>query len=300
MDHNVSRADRRLGHSYHNSFVSDNGRAHFGDVYTGTVNYYLTPSVEHEPLYATIAAPLLLDQAKRTNRKRKRTVDEHGVEPHESQQDSLDIVLGKLQKLAALVETPLRDTPASKVAGRIGAILDALRTSGFGCPLHKHSGDEWNTLQGRLTKSTQVTVNSSPPVLGHEHSVRVERKQDVLRYGGWEISLTTTATRSPGNSGHATDQCMSVLRLEPQCVHVGSPLVGFFGVRTDYWQTNVLHPVIFAYRTVPHDSEVFRIIERDDVEGLIKLLATQKVTIRDCDEAGRSLLQVRREVEDLE
>lgn len=65
-----------------------------------------------------------------------------------------------------------------------------------------------------------------------------------------------------------TDQSKSVLRLEPLRLQVSSPLVAFFGTRTDFLQTNILHPVILAYRKIPQDSDVFRLIDTDDVEGL--------------------------------
>ena len=53
-----------------------------------------------------------------------------------------------------------------------------------------------------------------------------------------------------------------------------------------------INPVILAYRIVPNGSEVFDMIENDDLEGLKSLLADGKATIRDYDEFVTTLLHV--------
>jgi hypothetical protein len=43
---------------------------------------------------------------------------------------------------------------------------------------------------------------------------------------------------------------------------------------------------------VDFDAEVFYVIEKDDLDNLLRLLASGESSIRDCDESGRSLLNV--------
>lgn len=134
MDPYGLKPNEQPGHCYNDKFVGDNGRAHFGNVIAKTVNYYVGPSSD-KSFYTS----LLLHQVERTSRKRKRTHDAHGYKPYNSQEESLYTVLNRLQRLASFIETPVRDTIARKLAGRIATIVDALRTSGFGCPSHGHT-----------------------------------------------------------------------------------------------------------------------------------------------------------------
>lgn len=281
------------GHRYHSNVVEGNGSAHFGNVYTQTVNYYVTPSGNRSFQTCAVATPLLLDQAELTGQKRKHVEDANAFEPRKLQKESLDTALSKLQKLSLYMETPMQDLPARKITRRIATVIDALKSSGFARSARQHTEFQWSDLRERLLLGRRLRINSTPPVVNCGNFAVVQRRRDVLRYARWEITLTTTETSVPDEEGHETTQSMSVLRLEPCCNHTGSPLVAFFGCQTDLLRTNMIHPVVLAYRTVPGDSKVFSVIEEDDLECLLKLMATQKVTVRDCDEKGRSLLSVR-------
>lgn len=85
----------------------------------------------------------------------------------------------------------------------------------------------------------------------------------------------------------------SALRLSPLDLASASPIAAFFGERTDYLQSSVIHPTILANRTVSSQSKIFNFIIKDDITGLMLLLAEQKATIRDVDEKGQSLHHVR-------
>lgn len=148
----------------------------------------------------------------------------------------------------------MQDLPARKVTRRLATVIGALKSSGFARSAKQHTEIQWSDLQERLLLSRRLRINSSLPVANRGDFAVVQRRCDVLRYARWEVTLTTTETRVPDEEGHETTQYMSVLRLEPCCKHTGSPLVAFFGCQTDFLRTNMIHPVVLAYRTVPWDS----------------------------------------------
>jgi hypothetical protein len=53
-----------------------------------------------------------------------------------------------------------------------------------------------------------------------------------------------------------------------------------------------IHPIISVHMIVPKDSEVFECVKEGDLHGLLQLLKDGKASLRDCDEKGRSLLNV--------
>ena len=63
---------------------------------------------------------------------------------------------------------------------------------------------------------------------------------------------------------------------------------------TQFPQSRVLFSIsiVMAYNQVKNDCKVFKLVENDDLVGLMKHLALGKAYTRDCDEDGRSLLHV--------
>jgi hypothetical protein len=53
-----------------------------------------------------------------------------------------------------------------------------------------------------------------------------------------------------------------------------------------------LTPSISFYSVIPESSEIFTIAEKGDLDGLVRLLASGKGSLRDIDAVGRTLLHV--------
>lgn len=64
------------------------------------------------------------------------------------------------------------------------------------------------------------------------------------------------------------------------------------GERADHLQRSFFSATIIAYRTVDSSSEAFELVRRDNLDALVRLIALQKASARDCDADGRSLLFV--------
>ena len=78
----------------------------------------------------------------------------------------------------------------------------------------------------------------------------------------------------------------------PDFSSLPAKVVAYFQHRVDssgFWSFN---PMISIHTIVPADSEVFRVIEEGDLEGLVRLFQNGEASLRDCDPRGRSLLAV--------
>lgn len=126
-----------------------------------------------------------------------------------------------------------------------------------------------------------------------EQVIRATRRSSLIIFQKWKIALDTTSWEGLDEHASAVTGSFSALRLTPLDLASASPIAAFFGERTDYLQSSVIHPTILAYRTVSSQSEIFDLVRKDDITSLMLLLAEQKATIRDVDEKGQSLLHVR-------
>lgn len=54
----------------------------------------------------------------------------------------------------------------------------------------------------------------------------------------------------------------------------------------------VIPPMLSVHVMIPDNSEIFRLIKNDDLQGVVKLMEQGRASLRDCDMKGRSLLSV--------
>ncbi|KAI7201318.1 hypothetical protein KC324_g2278 [Hortaea werneckii] len=205
--------------------------------------------------------------------------------------ESVVDILGKMQKYAFMIRSQKRDKDAKKALDRIRSILEAVRQPGPAYSQATHTEDQWNDLSTHLDSSNIVDVNRQRLIWSPNCVSKVNRHREVLIYKDqWKITLTTH-THVIEENGRKATRSLSVLRVDPftspdNC----SSFAVFLGREIDSSSTIRMHPAIFAYRHVPSDSVVFKLVEQDDIEGLRQLLAVQEATIRDVDEVGGSLL----------
>jgi hypothetical protein len=106
------------------------------------------------------------------------------------------------------------------------------------------------------------------------------------------ISLRTSTFEFRNEDGTEAVESLSVLSFDTQFFSSGPPVTVHVGETTTHTAVSFINPVVFAYRVVPTDSEVFKVIENDDVAGMITLLADGTATLRDCTNEGENLLHV--------
>lgn len=245
------------------------------------------PRLKSSPT-ATVTRPSQALQRTDTNRKRALGVGE-GMSLN-AQDDAVRTAIEKRQELSNYMQTQLQDKPARKLATRLRVILDATKRSG--CLEHGHQEKQWSTIRDSMVLWRRVSVNHGVPKIKPSPGSHIDRKTDHFSFERWKITLHTTQIRSYDEHGREVVQSLSSLQLQPGCSTTGTPIAVFFGEQANFFSTSIIHPVILAYRAIPENSEIFQLVENDDVEGLKRLLMEQKATTRDCNQYGTSLLGV--------
>lgn len=262
---------------YSNNIVQGYAKVHLGD------NYYLYPGHIDTEVGGTLSL------------KRERPLDFYAKKSPACEEQSPELVLQKLGKFSKSIKDQRVGKDAKKIVRRIGVVLDAMREE-MCVGNHAesddseldHDSDDFESIDNCLTVARRVDINSDFRQKGHTKLARIVRKRD----GCWRISLTSTTFESRNSDGTQLFESTFVLYLEPRSSSTGSPITAYFVERTKNLEPTFLSPVVFAYRIVPNDLEVFQVIKRDDIGRLRELLEDQQATLRGCDEANRSLLYV--------
>ena len=208
-------------------------------------------------------------------------------------------MLSKLGKLSKSTQDQRIGKDAKKIARRTALVLNAVKRQA-GTPesvgpnenLVGHCEDDFESIENSLIVSKRVDVNTGFRRTKHTKLARVVRRCDRIRCGEWEISLKTATYEHRNQDGTEVVESFSSLCLDPQTPRAGVPITVHFGETTLHSAVSFINPVISAYRTIPDESEIFRVVENDDLESLVTLLADGKATIRDCNELGTTLLHV--------
>lgn len=299
MDFNASSLDRepdnarQTGHGYSGIVIQDDAKAHLGNtIYHNAVVHVACEhfrSSSSTQLTSETTAQISTAATHRSSMKRKRY--ELNVEevPRQNQQHALGKALERLGEFSTSIQHQKLDKDARKVARHVRTLVDAIRTDGSSS---EHTKKEWKMFKNSVTVAECVVINAVSPRTARTNVVKIDRKKDVIRFGPWQISLTTLIFHLRDALGRERTETDSTIRIEPSSLRVGPSIAVVVGERTDCFSKSFLNPTIFAYRIVRSDSPVFALIEEDDVDGLLRLLATQKATTRDCDEENRSLLFV--------
>jgi hypothetical protein len=228
-------------------------------------------------------------------RKRIHDVDADAEGNSRQGQDPIDMVIDHLSQLYLSIRHLQKDRDAQRLAKWIRVLVGTFTDEHAESQL-EHTLEGLESLQNGLVSVNRVSVNSAPTSRRKlpMHVFEVKRKSSVVIVGRWEIRLDTMTRDSIDTKGQEVIESFSSLHLKP----AGVPIVGdtsvsaFFGERTDHLQRSFFSPTIITYRIVDSSSEVFDLVRRDDMNGLVRLIALQKASVRDCDEDGRSLLFV--------
>jgi hypothetical protein len=295
------------GHTYNGSIARDNACVHNGDAYYHghtNVNYYYSYSSSSQPSaqLLTSCGRQVEDAAGRLlSLKRKRVPNEVSTKRHLDKEESLEQVLGKLGKFSKSIQDQRIGKDAKKIVLRIALIVNAVKQQAavpgeqeLDDMVASHDEDDFENIVKCLLVAKRVDINTGFRRIGRTKLIRVVRKRDVVTFGQWEISLSSSTFESRDEHGTDVVESLSSLCLKPNAASAGQPIQVYFGERADCSATRFICPVVSAYRIVPNKSEVFELIEHDDLEGLQGLLACGKATLRDCDEHNACLLNVSR------
>jgi hypothetical protein len=228
-----------------------------------------------------------------TTLKRKRSLADIEENPRTRKtQEGLEAALKKLSKLALSVRHRKEGDGAEKIARRIAAVFEAITTHEDAETWDKTAARQLGKLGATVRWEEQFDINSVPEHCAVRRNVRAKKRQILVHIGNWNISLTTTIFDSRREGCLQEVETFSTLRVEPRHQSTGSALAVFFSEHRYGCSTSTIPPTVLAYNMVDFDAEVFYVIEKDDLDNLLRLLASGESSIRDCDESGRSLLNV--------
>ena len=275
------------GHFYTGNVASGNSRVHYGNVY----HLHQLCSIQHPPDDKPQVGDL--DEPECAGLKRKRLLRDTGdtTRAHSPQQ-KLERHLKRLGKLSLNIRHQKEGRDAQRIARCISAILSALTTYRNGEPRDKAQQVQVERLRETVRWAERIAINSVPQRKRPAPDAKAETRRLVVRILNHEISLSTTVIRSQRTLELYDVETFSTLRIEPLHASSGLPVNIFFSQQMNNRSTNVMHPTVTAYNRVPSSAEVFQLVEDDDLESLQRLLACGSASLWDCDEMGRSLLNV--------
>jgi ATP-dependent Clp protease adapter protein ClpS len=297
------------GHTYSGIFTQDNARVHLGDVHsygnasTHSHNYYICSSSSDQPRQSfTLCGHggIASSESELLSLKRKRPSDENEYPHIRNKEESLVHVLSKLGKFSKSIQDQKADSDAKKISRRIALVLNAVkhRTGNTERSLPRkdgyinHEEDDFERIDSCLVVAKRVDINTGFQRTKHTKLTRITRKCDEVTFEQWVISLRTSTFEFRNEDGTEAVESLSVLSFDTQFFSSGPPITVHVGETTTHTAVSFINPVVFAYRVVPTDSEVFKVIKNDDVAGLMTLLAEGTATLRDCTNEGETLLHV--------
>ena len=295
------------GHTYSNIVSRDQAQVHIGDRHNygdhsnHSHNYYFCASssqqltqeftLSRQAIAYNASGPLSL--------KRRRSLDENEY-PHKSnKEESLEHVLSRFAKFSESIQGQRKGDSAKKIARRIALALNAVKQQAGLMRLAErksvrahHDKDDFESIDNCLIVAKRVDVNTGIRRTKHTKLTRVIRKYDKLTFQQWKISLRTSVFEFRNEDGTEVVESISAVDLDPHISNSNSPFTVHLSETTIHTAVSFINPVVLAYRIVPNDAEVFKVVEIDDLAGLVALLADGKATLRDCDRWGTTLLHV--------
>lgn len=305
MDGGTNRQLAR-GHAFSGIITQDHARVHMGDVhsYASTHNYichlYSSPNQLLSPSRPFLSADETAESGM-ASKKRKRASNEDEHRKAANKEESLEQVFSKLVKLSKSIQDQRIGKDARKILRRIALAINAVKPQQAGLPEHSivesltrmdHDKSDFKNIRKNLKNAERIDVNTDLQRMRYAKPARVVRKYSRIAFEQWEVSLKTVTIESRNSDGTEVTDSLITLYLGPRSRGSGLPVAVHFRQTKTHTGVSFINPVILAYRVVPKDAEVFKVVESDDLMGLRELLADGKATLRDCDHEGTTLLHV--------
>ncbi|GAB7326433.1 hypothetical protein MBLNU13_g10445t1 [Cladosporium sp. NU13] len=278
--------------SSHQSFshisASGSSRVHNGN------NYYITYecSTGHGPM------PLLrsdqqatVGQVSRLSQKRKRPVSDAPVITRDAQKrQTLATVLESLGQYSKSIQQQSEGEQSTRIADQLAIVLESLEQVSFDENKATDLDCQLQDLKHQLRRARSIKINAISPQAHASRPYNAQTKLTRIAWGQCEISLRTKTLHSRSCDGQMLTETCSALNVQHAVGSRGPCIAVYFRESVDFDRTMTMHPIVLAYNQVDNDAQVLKLVKNDDLDGFLRHLALGKASIRDCDEAGRSLL----------
>jgi hypothetical protein len=290
------RQELRLAPSSSQTFshitASGSSQVHNGNRYYITYNCSTGHDLQSRTPSDTYQDAEVRDCAK-SSQKRKRRVDDALYETRGSRErQTLSTVLESLGQYSKSIQQLSEGEDSRKIAAQLTVILESLEQAVTdGLPTDDLNQD-LHDIRDQLLRAKRIKINAALPQAHASRPYKVESKFTAITTGRWEIWLNTKTLHSRSTFGQMLTETCSALRIQRALGFQGPRIAVFFGESVDIDQTVTMHPTVLVYNQVHNGANVFKLVENDDLEGLMRHLALGQASMRDCDEDGRSLLHV--------
>jgi hypothetical protein len=272
--------------------ASGNSRVHNGNAYYVTYNCYLGHALPL-PIHDDRCQPPAVDALARPSQKRRRSVKDAENESQVGRKRlTLAAALESLGQYSKSMQQQRDGKEGSEIATQLTVILETLGQGRPDSDVSRGLDDQVERLLDQLQRTKRVKINAPPPRSQLLRLHKANHKVVHVRFGQWQISLLTKELTSRMVDGQVDTEIYSSLHVQHAFNSRGPPIAAYFGESYNADHTTSLHPIVSSYNQVDSSSKVFDLVERDDLNGLMRLLAVGEASIRDCDAEGRSLLFV--------
>jgi hypothetical protein len=270
--------------------ASGNSRVHNGN------NYYITYdcSTGHDSLPMLLAdQQAMIEHVSRSSQKRKRSISNV---PETTQDDrerqTLSTAFESLGQYSKSMQQQSEGEQSTRIAAQLAFILDSFEQAASGEDKTADLDSQLQDLKYQLRRARSIKINAVSPQARTSRPYKAYSKATRITSGRWQISFTTKVLHSRSINGQILTETCSALDVQHMHNSGVSCITAFFNEKSDVDQTVTMHPMVLAYNQVDRCAKVFDLVENDDLNGLMKLLARGQASIRDCDGKGRSLLHV--------
>jgi hypothetical protein len=278
--------------TYSHMTASGNSRVHNGNAYYVTYNCCPGHGLPLQIHDDTRQQPAIEDLA-RSSQKRKRSVEDVENDMQDGRQRlTLAAALESLGQYSKSMQQQRDGKEGSEIATQLTVILETLGQGRPDSDVSRGLDDQVERLLDQLRRTKRVKINAPPPRSQLSRLHKANHKVVHVRFGQWQISLLTKELTSRMVDGQVDTEIYSSLHVQHAFNSRGPPIAAYFGESYNADHTTSLHPIVSSYNQVDSSSKVFDLVERDDLNGLMRLLAVGEASIRDCDAEGRSLLFV--------
>ena len=234
-----------------------------------------------------------VEQVSQLSQKWKRPVsDAPEMTRDDQKRQTLAAVLESLGQYSKSMQQQSEGEQSTRIAAQLAIILESFEHA---------ASDENNTadldhqlqdLKHQLRRARSIKINAISAQAHASKHYKAQSKLTSIAWGQWEISLRTKTLHSRSSDGRMLTETCSALNVQHAAGSRGPCIAAYFSESVNFDRTTTMHPIVLAYNQVDNDAQVPELVRNDDLDGLMRRLALGQASIRDCDEAGRSLLHV--------
>lgn len=217
--------ENKHGPSYSEITITDNARAHNGDVYNIRNFYSSWSDAPREGQQGATWNPV------RALGKSKRNLDALEDKPCREDNPFLAMAISQLGEFSTSLQHQKQDEAVQRILSCIRVIFDVIEVSRT-ASWEAHSQQELTNLQNGSLITNRVGNNSVDQRKIPEQVTKVTRNSSLLIFDRLRITLDTTIWGALDDHGRTVTESFSALRLTPLELAYASHIAAFFGEST--------------------------------------------------------------------